>query len=353
MQSVLKYLSKKSVSFLLTTATILVVLIGFIDYVTGMDLSLSVFYLLPMSLVAWYAKKRSAYFISILSALTWFLADFMFFEVHFRSLPFIPYWNAVVRLGMFLIVTYILVRLKQSIESEFNLARDVQLGFLPGHLPDVRGIEFSGSTLPARPVSGDYYDVLGYDENTAGVCVADVVGHGVPAALLMSNLQAAVRIHASSRVSPRELCEKLNQNVCQNTFGGKFITFFFGTLDASRKKLTYTNAGHNPPILFRRDGSHLLLDNNDLVLGVTDETTYQESEVELQCGDRLILFTDGVTELENPSGDQFHVRRLIELLQKNRQLTAVELRDRILQELTNFSKGIFPDDITLLVILIK
>ncbi|MFQ5824099.1 MAG: PP2C family protein-serine/threonine phosphatase [bacterium] len=346
--NLLGYLGKKPKPFVLTFAIALVAFVGFVDYLTGIELSLSIFYLLPISIVAWYAGKWEAYLISILSAFTWLLVDMLAARVY--AYPFIHYWNAAVRLGIFLIVTYILSKLKSSIEYELESASEIQKGFLPKEVPQIQGYEISCVLKPSHAVSGDYFDVIKYNENELGLCVADVVGHGIPAALLMSNLQAAVKIFASSKIVPQELCEKLNRTISKNIVSGRFITFFYGLLDAKRKKLVYTNAGHNPPILLRKDGSHILLDANDLVLGISHEWKYNQGEIDLHSGDRLILFTDGVTELSNFKEKQFGVERLINLLEKNHELDASDLQKLILAELTKFSKGVFPDDITLVVI---
>ncbi len=347
----LRFLGNRSKLFLMVLATALVVLLGWIDYVTGIELSLSIFYLLPVAIVAWYGTKWGAYFISMLSAITWFMVDFIAAHIYAHAL--IPYWNAAVRLGIFAIVTYILSRLKISIESEFKIAGEIQQGFLPKTIPQIQGYEISCIVKPSLPVSGDYFDVIEYSKNRLGLCIADVVGHGIPAALLMSSLQAAVKIYASNKILPDELCEKLNQTMTENSVPGKFITFFYGLLDVERKKLTYTNAGHNPPILLRKNGSHTFLSGNDRVLGVSKDWKYKQHEVSLNSGDRLILFTDGVTEVTNLKDEQFGVERLVNLLENNRELNASAMQNLILKELTDYSKGIFPDDITLLVIAVK
>ncbi|RMF69160.1 MAG: hypothetical protein D6743_02310 [Calditrichaeota bacterium] len=345
------FLEKRSKRFVVTLALIVVLVIGLIDYLTSTELSLSVFYLLPVFIAAWYADKWNAFLVSLFSAVTWFFVDFI--EANIHAYAFIPYWNAAVRLGIFAIVTYILSRLKTSIESEFELAKEIQQGFLPRSTPEVEGVEIVGRTQPSHAVSGDYFDVLKYNEHEVGLCVADVVGHGVPAALLMSNLQAAVRIYASGKIAPRDLCEKLNETVCDNIVPGKFITFFYALLDAEKRELTYTNAGHNPPILVRKDGSHELLDASDIVFGVSRTARYSQSTVQLDEGDRLLLFTDGVTEVENRAGEQFGVRRLVELVRRHSGLSAAELEQTILRDLTRFSKNTFQDDITLLVVVVK
>ena len=140
-----------------------------------------------------------------------------------------------------------------------------------------------------------------FDDKKAALCIADVSGKGMPAALLMSNVQAAVHAFASETLSPSELCAKVNRVVSSSTGEDKFITFFYCVVDAEKKKLVYTNAGHNAGLLVRGDGSLLRLEGGGAVLGPFPNWNYKHDEIELKAGDRLLLFTDGVTELRSPS----------------------------------------------------
>jgi len=241
-------------------------------------------------------------------------------------------------------------RLKKEQERELVEARSIQRRLLPTGIPQIKGCSIAAAWRPARTVSGDYYDVLKFDDNKAALCIADVSGKGMPAALLMSNVQAAVHAFASETLSPSELCAKVNRVVSSSTGEDKFITFFYCVVDAEKKKLVYTNAGHNPGLLVRRNGSVLRLDGGGAVLGPFPNWNYKHDEIELTAGDRLLLFTDGVTELRSPSAEEFGEERLIELLTQNRGLDAKELRDRIVQAVVNFSGGDFQDDATLLML---
>jgi len=243
--------------------------------------------------------------------------------------------------------------LSRKLEEELEEAREIQQGLLPKTMPRLRGFEIADAWQPAQAVSGDYFDAFKFNERHAALCIADVVGKGMPAALLMSNVQAAVKATASELVAPRELCERVNHVMCGNTAGHKFITFFYGLLDAQRKKLTYANAGHNAPMLVRRDGAQLRLKEGGAVLGIFPEWQYEQGEVELRSGDRLLLYTDGMTEARNLDGEEFGEERLLEVLTTHRRLNATRLQERIMTAVTEFSHGHFHDDATLMVMAVE
>ncbi len=349
--ALLTYLGRRSKGVILSLAMALVAVIAAIDYWTGIELSLSVFYLLPVALAAWFASRGSALAISVFSAVAWFVTDLLAAPEY--DLPFAPYWNAAVRLGIFWLVTLMLGKIRELVRHELIMAAEIQQAFLPDSLPKFQGLEIAASLKPALAVSGDYYDVLKFSEHETGFCVADVVGHGMPAALLMSSLQAAVKLLASNRLPPEELSARLNEVICRNTTAGRFITFFYGQLDLRTRKLTYVNAGHNPPILLHADGTYELLEPCNPVLGVEPNWQFTAREVTLKSGDRLILFTDGVTELQNPVGEEFGVHRLLELVRDRTSLSADALHKLILRKLESYSKGIFPDDITLMILAVE
>jgi FixJ family two-component response regulator len=238
-------------------------------------------------------------------------------------------------------------------ERELAEARDIQQGLLPKTIPQARGCEISGAWRPARVVSGDYFDVLKFDENRVALCIADVSGKGMPAALLMSNVQAAVKAFASADVGPAAVCEKVNRVVCSNTADDRFITFFYGLLDSESNRFVYANAGHNAPMLVRGDGSVIRLEEGGSVLGPFPEWSFTQGEVELRAGDRVLLFTDGITELRDSQGEEFSEERLISLLIENRELDAVRLQAMVMTSVAEFSGGDFQDDATLIVLAVK
>ena len=229
-------------------------------------------------------------------------------------------------------------------------ARAIQQRLLPKSIPQLPGYEIAGAWQPAQSVGGDYYDVLAFDDATLGLCIADVSGKGMPAALLMSNLQAAVQGLASPSLPPNGLCERLNSLVYHNTGSDRFITFFYAQLDGRAGELQYANAGHNAPILVRRDGSHQRFEAGGSVLGVFPFQNFSCGTTDLAPGDRVVLFTDGVTEVTNAGGDEFGEGRLLRLLVENRALSAESLQAKILEEAAEFSRGNWHDDATLLVL---
>jgi sigma-B regulation protein RsbU (phosphoserine phosphatase) len=235
-------------------------------------------------------------------------------------------------------------------EEEVAEARYIQQGLLPKSIPQRPGYEIAGAWQPAHSIGGDYYDVLEFDEATMGLCIADVAGKGLPAALLMSNLQAAVRGMASASLSPDGLCGRLNSLVCHNTGSDRFITFFYAHLDGPGRFLRYTNAGHNAPILLHSDGSHERLEVGGGVLGVFPNQRFAAGAAQLAPGDRVILFTDGVTEACDADGQEFGEARLLRLLEDERAAGVVELQAKILAAAGAFSRGHWHDDATLLVL---
>jgi sigma-B regulation protein RsbU (phosphoserine phosphatase) len=201
-----------------------------------------------------------------------------------------------------------------------------------------------------QAVSGDYFDVLQLGEDKLALSIADAIGKGVPAALLMSNVQATVRALAAPSTQPQELASKVNRSIVRNTARGKFVTFFYGVVDARSGTLTYTNAGHCAPILVRSNGEVNRLETGGAVLGVFSEWSYEQAEVALKPGDRLLLFTDGITEAENSSEEEFGEERLVKLAAALREQDAAAMKDRVLQIVAEFTGGIFQDDATLMVI---
>ncbi len=234
-------------------------------------------------------------------------------------------------------------------EQEFERAREIQQSLLPKDVPQLAGFEVAGAWQPARSVSGDYYDVLRLGDHRLGICIADVVGKGVSAALLMANVQAAVRAFASGSESPAQVCAKVNSLLHENIATGKYVTFLYGILDGQARTFQYCNAGHLYPILISR-GAAQMPDSGGAVLGVFPDWRYEDATIDLKGGDRLLLFTDGITEASDANGNEFEETRIAEFAATHAALSAKELNSKLLAQVTAFCSGHFQDDATLLVI---
>lgn len=240
----------------------------------------------------------------------------------------------------------------KKFEQELVDAEEIQRALLPKELPQVEGLEVAVSWQPARAVGGDYFDVLKFSDHHAGICIADVAGKGMAAALLMSNMQAVLKSFASATLGPDELCTRVNSVVCENIVPNRFISCFYALLDMETRKLSYANAGHYAPMLMR-NGRCVRLTEGGPVLGVFPDQNYQQHEVQLRSGDCVVLYTDGVTEASNATGEEFGEDRLQELLISGQKLHAAEMREKIMTAVTEFSNGNFDDDVTLMVLRVE
>lgn len=240
----------------------------------------------------------------------------------------------------------------QQQEEELKRAREIQQMLLPSKLPQPAGAQIAGAWQPAREVGGDYFDVIQLDEKRIGICVGDVAGKGITAALLMANLQASFRAFATADASPEVVCTKLNKFLCANTAPGKFVTFFYAVLDADGPTLTYENAGHSPGLLLRSNGTTESLQGGGAVLGALPDWAYQDYVAKLRPGDKLLLSTDGITEAENGQLEEFGEERLVEVA-RAQDGSALDIQRAIMQQVTSFCSGNFRDDATLLVLRIS
>jgi phosphoserine phosphatase RsbU/P len=240
---------------------------------------------------------------------------------------------------------------------ELDEARRIQRKLLPATLPQIDGCELAASWQPAAGVGGDCFDAIAFGASRLGLSIADVVGKGIPAALLMSNLQAAVRAFATEATAPGELCHQVNRILCGNIAEGRFISFFYCTVDTDLGVLTYANAGHYPAILVRVGGSVERLSTGGPVLGVFADASYDQRQISIASGDRLILFTDGITEVrpagidpQDPRHVEFGEDALIALANDHRSCSAPALQARLTAAVSAFAGGTFQDDATLIVL---
>jgi sigma-B regulation protein RsbU (phosphoserine phosphatase) len=231
-------------------------------------------------------------------------------------------------------------------------ARLIQRALLPSTMPQTAGVRLASSWQPADGVGGDCFDVM-TSGSAVGVAIADVAGKGMPAALLMSNLQAAVRAFAQGAAEPAPpatICSNVNRLLCRHMVSGRFVTFCFAWIDPARQSLVYANAGHNPPLLLRRDGEILRLGEGGMVMGVFADAAFSQAELPLQPGDRLLFYTDGITEAPNADGEEFGEERLEAAGRTAPDRSAEAIKDYVLAQLAAFTGGSFADDATLIVV---
>ena len=244
---------------------------------------------------------------------------------------------------------------KQVHQSDLQQAHDIQVHLLPRETPQIPGFQIACAWQPARTVSGDYFDVLVLGKDRLGLCIADVSGKGMAAALLMANLQASVKAFTqdggnSSNESPAALCSKLNMTLSNNIAPGRFVTFFYGILDSNSRVFKYENAGHCLPLLVHADGSIDFPAAYSGVLGLFSHWTYADREVELRSGDVLVLMTDGVLEAANDQEEEFGYQRLIASVVASRSHGVHAIRQRVLNDVTAFCENHFQDDASLIVV---
>ena len=234
-------------------------------------------------------------------------------------------------------------------ELEQQDAAQIQRALLPSEFSAPDGLTVVAATQSARSLGGDYYDVIRLGERRLAICIADVIGKGMGAALMMSNLQAGVRVLAPHIAEPQEICDRLNDAAAANGIPGKFITFFYCVIDLDLNRITYTNAGHNWPVLARADGSCERLTTEDAVLGTLRNWKYSQRHTKFQSGDRLVLFTDGISECAGEDGFELGEENLVELVRQNVMLSAEQIQGEILTSAQLKNQGRFEDDATLVV----
>ncbi|MBI5838417.1 MAG: PP2C family protein-serine/threonine phosphatase [Candidatus Eisenbacteria bacterium] len=254
-------------------------------------------------------------------------------------------------MGIVMANRYYLDAMKRAREDgELQLARRIQQSFLPDVFPTGPGFEVHAVNISSRQVSGDFYDVMPAGEHGLLLAIADVSGKGFPAALLGSMLQASLRTQAADKESTAAITGTVNALATGAGSTGKFVTMFLAHLDKRTLALRYTNAGHNPPLLLRSSGARETLEEGGTVVGAFEGLGYAEGSVTLRPGDRLVFFTDGVTEAENAAGEMFGDERLISLLAGlPPDLSARGIVDRTLGGLNAFLGEVEPgDDITVM-----
>lgn len=239
---------------------------------------------------------------------------------------------------------------KKRLEEQLRIARDVQLSLLPTAAPQVEGLDIAGLNIPSESVGGDYFDFIPIVDGHLGLVIADVVGKGIPASLMMASFRAFLRAEIRNNYAIRTIFSKVNNLLKEGLQPHQFVTAFYGVLDLKRQRLTYSNAGHQPPILLRSGEPQSYLSSGGTVLGVFEDTTYQEGFIDLVPGDILVLYTDGVVEAEDGAGEMYGRERLEQSVQAHADLGAGELCEAAYAKLLHFTGGRrLPDDTTIMV----
>jgi len=239
---------------------------------------------------------------------------------------------------------------RQLLARELDQAAEIQQSYLPATAPAVRGLDVAGHNAPCRTVGGDYYDFFPYGNSRIAMVLGDVSGKGMPASLLMMGLQARVQVLIEEPKSLADAMTRLNRITSANCPSGRFITLFFCILDGDTGELTYSNAGHNPPLIIRSDGSYEQVKGGGPVIGILPTFEYQEYRARLNDGDALVIYSDGVTEAINPAGEQFEVPGLAGAVIPLRHQSAASIIEAINKAVAAYTAGAPPsDDVTLIV----
>ena len=244
---------------------------------------------------------------------------------------------------------------KERMTKELEIGKGIQQSFLPESNPEIPGMEVAAFNVPALEVGGDFYDFIPITEDRWGLVIADVSGKDVPAALFMAISRTLIRAHTTKNSTAVTAVTDANRMICEDSKSCMFVTLFYAILDSKKKTLTYVNAGHNPPMMFRGGSVDIaLLKAKGIALGVIEEVDLEEVEIELTDDDIVVLYTDGVTEAINEKEEDFGEARLVKVIQENRHLPVGDIIDRIRDEVIAFA-GNQPqfDDITLMALKTK
>ncbi len=237
-------------------------------------------------------------------------------------------------------------------KMELNIAHEIQQSFLPESVPSLRGFDLAAVSHPAKEVGGDFYDFIPISDDEIGLVIADVSGKSVPAALFMVLSRAMVRATATGNKAVSKVAEKANDLIAADAKSGMFVTLFYAILNQKSRTLRYVNAGHNPPVVLNGGtGDLTFLKARGIAMGVVERFEMEERVIQIDEGDVVVFYTDGVTEAVDEGFDQFGVDRLVEIVRKNSHLSAAALVEKITAEVIVFSKGEPQfDDITLMVL---
>ena len=237
-----------------------------------------------------------------------------------------------------------------QIQQEIKVAAEIQKNLLPTEIPIIERYDIYASNIPAKEVGGDYYDFIKISETKTAIALGDVSGKGLPASMLMANLQATLRGQLLFCNCAKDCIGRANNLLYKSTDTSKFVTLFFGILDTENNTLTYCNAGHNEPI-FLQNKKENKLDKGGMILSIMEDIVYEEEIINFEIGSTLIVFTDGITEAMNEQEEEYGEGRLYNLIESQSDLGSKQLAEEILRDVRNFSSAIpQSDDITMMII---
>jgi serine phosphatase RsbU (regulator of sigma subunit) len=312
---------------------------------------------LPAARRALYLAALAVAIIGVLQLFRGFAAVAVPFGTPFFQISMLlPVWaDGTFTLLLSLVLVNLLVLLevadRLSLKGELEVAREIQLALLPRGTYATADVEISGTTKPANTVGGDFYDVLPQPEGQVILTLGDVAGKGSPAALLMALLLAALRTLVEERLEPAALAARLNIQICRHSPASRFITLVYAIYEPLTGRLTYVNAGQNPPLIRRRDGTFERLTGTGIALGLFEHSTYTAVETRLDPGDELVFYSDGITEAEDPAGQPFEESGLEAVIERHAAEPAAAMATAILAAVHNHAKRArFADDLTVLVV---
>lgn len=233
---------------------------------------------------------------------------------------------------------------KKRIEAQLEIARQVQLELLPDRDPQLQTFDISAYVFPTEEVSGDYYDWVRIFEDQIGIVVADAVGKGIPAALLMSFLRASLRASVQVGYAPHIAMSKVNNLLWDSVEDHQFITGIYGILDETNRTFVFSNAGHNPPLLMSADGQYRYIEYGDTPLGMFYDARFHQHFILFEPGQTMVIYTDGITEGTNDAGEEYGLDRLAQIVHDGIHLPAKKLIDHIRKDVADFTGRKFLDD---------
>ncbi|MFA5403882.1 MAG: PP2C family protein-serine/threonine phosphatase [Ignavibacteria bacterium] len=343
----------------------IVIIFGFLDYITGTDFSFYIFYVIPVLFIVWFAGKKYGIALCLVCLVPWYIDTFFLREIEIKYSTLV--WNIIVEFSFFAILIFSVSALRKAIEKqeeaekkkisrELEIAKEVQQKLFPQVSPEIKCVSYCGLCEPAEAIGGDYYDYFRINKNETAFAIGDIAGHGLSSALLMAGLVGFVRSNAIMYNEDLKIfMDKVNKLMCESTDGSKFATFFYSVYNCETNMLRFVNAGHNPPLLYKsKTKSFEELKTDGFIIGGISNFKYEDASVKLDGEDLLLYYTDGITEYFNQKEEQFGVDRLKNTVEKYFDLPPKDICNKIIEEVKAYSNGIpQADDMTLLTIKIN